>query len=130
MTTVRLALPAGTRVEEYRIQHVLGSGGFGITYLAEDEFRRPVVIKEYLPADFAVRDRDSSVQPRSDDDAAAYEWGLTRFWEEAKILARFDHPNIVKVLRRLEANNTAYFVMPYEEGEDLRKLLRRRGTLT
>jgi TonB family protein len=127
----RNALPLGTRIAEYRLESVLGAGGFGVTYLAHDEnLDMRVAIKEYLPADVAVRERDQSVHPRSDGDRTTYEWGLGRFREEAQTLARFSHPHIVRVLRFLAANNTAYMVMQYEDGESLRALLSRRATLT
>jgi serine/threonine protein kinase len=129
-TAYRNALPEGTRLEEYRVERVLGAGGFGMTYLAHDEnLGARVAIKEYLPADLAVRDRDLSVQPRSENDRDTYGWGLARFREEAQTLARFSHPNIVRVLRYLAANNTAYMVMQYEDGESLRELLKRKQTL-
>jgi serine/threonine protein kinase len=127
----RNALPPGTPIAEYKLQRVLGAGGFGITYLARDEeLDRLVAIKEYLPLEFALREGDRSVHPRSESDAATYEWGLTRFREEAQTLVQFDgHPNIVRVLRYLAANNTAYMVMQYEDGEGLRHVLERRGAL-
>ncbi len=126
----RTALPPGTRIEEYRIERVLGAGGFGTTYLAQDELlAMRVAIKEYLPADLAVREGDLSVHPRSGREEELYAWGLKRFREEAQTLARFDHRNIVRVLRFLSAHKTAYMVMQYEEGESLREVLA-QGTLT
>ena len=126
----RHGLPEGTRLEEYRIDRVLGSGGFGITYLAWDEnMMRPVAIKEYLPSDLAVREQNLSVYAKSTRDEEIYGWGLDRFREEAQTLARFDHPHIVRVLRFLTANNTAYMVMQYVEGETLGDVLKRRGVL-
>ena len=66
----RLALPPGTRFEEYRLDSVLGSGGFGITYRAYDaHLDMFVAIKEYLPAEFAVRTEASTVVPKSSTDA-------------------------------------------------------------
>ena len=130
-TEYRHALPMGTRIGEYRIERVLGSGGFGITYLAVDEnLGARVAIKEYLPTDLAVRVHDMSVQARSAGDDPTFAWGLERFRDEAQMLARFDHPNIVRVLRYLEANHTAYMVMHYVDGESLRDLLTRRGQMT
>ena len=126
----RHGLPEGTRLEEYRIDRVLGSGGFGITYLAWDEnMMRPVAIKEYLPSDLAVREQNLSVYAKSTRDEEIYGWGLDRFREEAQTLARVDHPHIVRVLRFLTANNTAYMVMQYVEGETLGDVLKRRGVL-
>ena len=82
------ALPSGFMLEEYQIERVLGSGGFGITYYAWDRhLDKAVAIKEYLPNEFAVRYEDTTVAPKSSSDAETYEWGLTRFLEEARILA-------------------------------------------
>jgi serine/threonine protein kinase len=124
------ALPAGSRLHWYVLERVLGQGGFGITYLAHDtNLDRPVAIKEYLPAEIARRRSDASAWPHSDTLAKRYAWGLERFLLEARTLARFDHRNIVRVLSVFEANNTAYMVMRFEEGEDLATQLDRRGTL-
>jgi serine/threonine protein kinase len=124
-------LPAGHRLHWYVLERVLGQGGFGITYLAHDSnLDRPVAIKEYLPTEIARRREDASARPHTEAHAERYAWGLERFLSEARTLARFDHPNIVRVLSVFEANNTAYMVMRFEEGEDLATLLERRGTLT
>ena len=129
MDNVR-ALPEGTRLEEYRIEGVLGAGGFGITYRATDaHLHKVVAIKEYLPTEFATRAQDSTVVPHSGADAADYAWGLARFLDEARTLARFDHPNLNKVHRFFEANGTAYLVLDYVEGEPLSEILRTQGTL-
>ncbi|HUT48620.1 MAG TPA: protein kinase [Alphaproteobacteria bacterium] len=125
------ALPRGYETHGYRIEDVLGSGGFGITYRAcETSIGRTVAVKEYLPAGVALRGRDSaSVLPISSDDRPTFEWGLDRFRTEAQTLVPFRHPNIVKVLRFFEANGTAYMVMDYEEGESLECVLDREGAL-
>ena len=124
------ALPEGTRLEEYRIEGVLGAGGFGITYRATDtKLHKVVAIKEYIPTDFATRTQDSTVVPHSSADAANYQWGLERFLDEARALARFDHTNINKVHRVFEANGTAYLVLEYVEGRTLSEVLREQGTL-
>ncbi len=118
------ALPAGHRLQEYEIVSVLGVGGFGITYLANDtQLEMRVAIKEYLPNSLAVRGGDSTVLPKSQTDAEDYRWGLDRFMKEAQTLARFRHPNIVRVLRFFEANGTGYTVMEYEEGQSLGQYL-------
>ena len=125
------ALPLGFMLEEYQIERVLGSGGFGITYYAWDRhLDKAVAIKEYLPNEFAVRYEDTTVAPKSSSDAETYEWGLTRFLEEARILAGFDHPNINRVYRRLEAHGTAYMVLEYLPGESLSARLKRTGRLS
>lgn len=124
------ALPVGYKLHWYEIQSVLGRGGFGITYLARDtNLNRPVAIKEYLPVDIAHRDQTDSVQPLDADDEKEYTTGLKRFLSEAQTLARFEHPNIVRVLAVFEENNTGYMVMNYESGIELQTLLKSRRTL-
>ena len=114
------ALPSGTRFEEYRLDAVLGAGGFGITYRAYDaNLDKFVAIKEYLPVEFATRTEASTVVPHSNADAQDYHWGLTRFLDEARTLARFDHPHLNKVHRFFESNGTAYMVLEYVQGETL-----------
>ena len=128
MTDHHNALPAGYRLGEYEIQTVLGSGGFGITYKARDcNLGKSVAIKEYLPADFAVRDGRTTVKPKSNASKDDYDWGLNRFLDEARTLARFDHPHINKVLRYFQDNGTAYLVLEYIEGDMLSDLLKRKG---
>ena len=124
------ALPANVRLQCYVLDRVLGQGGFGITYLARDTYLDQLVaIKEYLPIDAAQRDADSMVRPRMAEHLTRYRWGLDRFLYEARTLARFDHPNIVRVLSVFEQNGTAYMVMRYEQGLNLSKLLEQRRTL-
>jgi hypothetical protein len=121
-TASHIALPVGYALHEYTIEAVLGAGGFGISYRARDNnLQCRVAIKEYLPNDLAVRVAGQSVVPRSDSDA--YRVGLERFLAEARVLAGFRHPNIVRVSRFFEANGTAYMVMDYEQGESLREWL-------
>ena len=113
------------------LEHVLGQGGFGITYLARDtNLDRRVAIKEYLPSDIARRRSDAAARPSTEAHAERYALGLERFLAEARTLARFDHPNIVRVYSVFEANHTAYMVMRFEEGENLATLLERCGTLS
>ena len=131
MTDYLHALPSGYRIEEYELVRVLGSGGFGITYLGYDHhLDKAVAIKEYLPNDLAVRTDNQSVLPKSTQDKADYEWGLERFLTEAQTLARFDHRHIIKIHRFFRAHGTGYSVMEYAEGETLSALLQRKGTLT
>jgi formylglycine-generating enzyme required for sulfatase activity/serine/threonine protein kinase len=124
------ALSAGTRIEEFVIERVLGSGGFGITYLARDTaLGRQVVIKENLPVQFCFRDPSSlTVAPRhsQSDDADNFQWSLENFSKEAAMLASLHHPGIVQVLRSFQAFGTAYFVMPHVEGVTLEDLLQSR----
>lgn len=124
------ALPAGTELLWYKLGHVIGQGAFGITYLAEDtNLGRLVAVKEYLPGQLATRDASQTVEPLSDDLADEYGTGLRRFVTEARTLAKFEHPNIVRVHNVFEHNNTAYMVMQYEDGRSLGEILRTRGTL-
>jgi serine/threonine protein kinase len=124
------SLPSGSRLEEFVIELVLGSGGFGITYLARDSrLGRQVVIKENLPTQFCWRETTSlTVQPRHSkgEDADNFQYSLESFEREASTLASLDHPGIVKVLRSFEAHGTAYFVMPFVEGTALDEVLRQR----
>ena len=115
MPTHLNALPDGYKLHEYELVRVLGIGGFGITYLGYDHLDKPVAIKEYLPNDLAIRKDNTEVldksitQPAasSDDDQSDFDWGLDRFLKEARVLARFDHRNLVKIYRFFEAHGTA-----------------------
>ena len=127
----RLALPQGTRVRDFEFHRVLGHGGFGMTYLGWNvTLDIPVAIKEYLPADLATRESDMSVVPQSSQVVADFQWGLERFLDEARTLARLQHPNIVRVHQYFEAHGTAYIAMDYVEGEDLSAYLTRKETLS
>lgn len=129
-TKPRNALAPGYTLHWYRIEQVLGQGGFGITYLARDgNLDQHVAIKEYLPMELAVREGDFSVYPASEAQDDRFRWGLSRFLVEARTLARFRHPAIVRVLSVFEANNTAYMVMEYQHGRSLQSLVEERRTL-
>ena len=123
------SLPLGTElVGDYRIERVLGAGGFGVTYLArETDLDRFVTIKEYFPTDFASRQGDLEAVPRTQGSTEDYQWGLDRFIDEARTLGKFNHPNIVRVYRYFRANNTAYMVLHFEEGQSLKNWLRNLG---
>jgi formylglycine-generating enzyme required for sulfatase activity/serine/threonine protein kinase len=124
------ALPPGMQLHEFVIERVLGSGGFGITYLARDtSLGRRVVIKENLPSQFAWRESASgTVRPRhtTGQDKDDFEWALRNFLREAETLASLEHHGIVRVLRKFEANGTAYFVMPFVDGLPLDALIAER----
>jgi serine/threonine protein kinase len=120
------ALAPGVAVGGYRIEGILGEGGFGITYLAEQAaMRQRVAIKEYLPTSFARRSVDgATVKPLSTKTDESFKWGLDRFRVEAQTLAKLSHPNIVRVMNFFEANGTAYMVMEYKDGCSLEDLLK------
>ena len=125
------ALPRGHRLQEYELMRVLGFDDFGMTYQGFDHnLDKAVVIKEYLPSDITTRTGDYSVAPQATDFRDDFQWGLYRFLEEARTLARFDHRHIIKVYRFFEAHGTAYMVMEYAEGETLSTFLARKGTLS
>lgn len=115
------SLPIGTLLaDEYRIDGILGAGGFGITYRARDvKLDIDVAIKEYFPRDFASRSNTVTVQPRGRSEVEQFKWGLSQFIDEARRLARLQHPNIVRCMRYFEGNETGYFVMTFEEGQTL-----------
>jgi non-specific serine/threonine protein kinase len=116
------ALPPGTRLAEFEVQGLLGVGGFGLVYRAYDtSLQRAVAIKEYMPAALAARLDGTTVSVRSSADQATYQSGLQSFIAEARLLAQFDHPSLVKVYRFWEANNTAYMVMPLYRGVTLKQ---------
>ena len=120
------ALPLGTRFGEFEILRVVGVGGFGIVYLAQDHsLERQVALKEYMPAALAARGSGSQITVRSAAFVETYAAGLRSFVNEARLLARFDHPSLVKVYRFWEDNGTAYMVMPFLRGMTLRDA--RRG---
>ena len=111
------ALPAGTRLGEFEILALLGVGGFGMVYKAFDHsLYRAVAIKEFMPSALVARTADGALQVRSPADQPAFAAGLKSFVGEARLLAQFDHPSLVKVFRFWETNNTAYMVMPLYSG--------------
>ncbi len=121
----REALPAGTRFGEMEILHVVAVGGFGIVYQARDHLLdREVAIKEFMPEQMARRGEGANVVVRRPSYFDIYQIGLRSFVNEAKLLAHFNHPAMVKVYRFWEANGTGYMVMPYLRGPTLHQLRR------
>jgi serine/threonine protein kinase len=117
-------LPNGTRLFEFEIGSVLGHGGFGITYRAVDTLlQEDVAIKEFLPNELAVRVSDETVKAKSAGDQDSFKLGLTAFLEEARMIARFRHPNIMQVRRFFELHGTGYIVLEYERGRTLSQVL-------
>ena len=126
---MRNELPKGCRIDEYEIVRVLGTGGFGITYLAFDHMLDgPVALKEYFPADIAAR-ADGLRVAASNAGQEVFNWGLDRFLQEARAIHRLRHPSIVRVHRYVERHGTAYIVMEYVEGESLASVLESRRRL-
>jgi len=123
-------LPVGTRLEgDLEITGLIGEGGFGIVYLAHDHsLDRRVAVKEYMPGSLASRAAGGwQVSVKSERHRDTFEAGRKSFVNEAKLLARFDHPALVKVFRFWEANQTAYMAMPYYEGPTLKSALAELG---
>jgi hypothetical protein len=119
------ALPPGSRLGELEILRVLAVGGFGIVYLARDHsLDRDVALKEFMPSRLVSRSEGMRVTVRSASDGETFAIGLKSFVNEAKLLARFSHPAMVKVYHFWEANGTAYMVMPYLRGPTLKDVRR------
>ena len=122
-------LPEGTPLQNYRILRVLASGGFSFVYLAHDENDQPVAVKEYLPANLALRS-EGAAPKIPEQNLGVYRYGLKCFFEEGRALAGLSHPNVVRVLNFFRANDTVYMVMRYERGRTLQEHIHhRRGQL-
>ena len=122
------ALAVGTCLGEFELIGLLGEGGFGIVYLAWDHsLERQVALKEYMPSALAARQGSTQVQVKSLRHLETFNAGMKSFVNEAKLLASFDHPSLVKVYRFWEAHGTAYMVMPYYEGITLKDKLLELG---
>ena len=123
------ALPAGTIIREWRLEDVLGVGGFGIVYKGRGiYFGELVAIKEYFPSAISERDSEDTVVPIGSDVEEVHALGLKKFVEEAKLLWNLStpsrHPNIVSVRSLFEIHGTAYMVMDFEDGISLSRLLK------
>lgn len=119
------ALRVGTFLDEFELQSVAGEGGFSIVYRAWDHsLNRRVAVKEYFPSGMVGRADGAQVVVRSQRHTEAFEAGLRSFVEEARLLAQFDHPALIKVYRFWKANGSAYMVMPFCEGITLREAWR------
>jgi serine/threonine protein kinase len=125
ITSGQNALPGGTTLGEFEITGLIGEGGFGIVYLAYDHsLQRRVALKEYMPSSLAGRGAGALVAVKSERHADTFQAGLRSFINEARLLAQFDHPSLVKVYRFWESNDTAYMVMPFYQGVTLKEALR------
>lgn len=115
----------------YRIERVLGHGGFGITYLATDVIiQKLVAVKEFFPKDYCWRESDSQsitvgVESNTDFVLKLKE----KFLKEARRLAQLNHPNIIKIYSAFEENDTAYYVMEYIDGPSLEQMVKEQGKL-
>ena len=120
-------LPIGTRVAEFEITRLIGQGGFGVVYEAWDHtLERVVAIKEYMPSSLANRQSDGSVVPSSDRHRETFDMGMRSFINEARLLAQFDHPALLKVYRFWQERGTTYMVMPCYRGDTLKEALATR----
>lgn len=128
-----LELKAGTILHgTYRIERVLGQGGFGITYLAVDlSLERKVAIKEFFPKDYCDRENATSHITIGTQSAKDFVERLrAKFLKEARNIAKFDHPGIIKIFAAFEENNTAYYVMDFIEGKSLWDIVKQNGPLS
>lgn len=117
-------LPVGSRVAEFEITRAIGQGGFGVVYEAWDHtLERVVALKEYLPASLSTRVVDGGVVPLSERHRETFDLGMRSFINEAKLLAQFDHPSLLKVYRFWQERGTTYMVMPFYRGDTLRQAL-------
>lgn len=117
------ALAGGTRLGEFEILGLIGVGGFGMVYRAYDHsLHRDVAIKEYMPTALAGRTGNVlNISVRNSNDQETYQKGLRSFVDEARMLAKFEHPSLVRVFQFWEANDTAYMVMPLYRGVTLKQ---------
>lgn len=117
---------------KYRIERVLGQGGFGITYLAtQTSLQRKVAIKEFFMKDFCSRDSHTMyMQSFTVDSAKQVEQYRKKFFKEAGNLARLHHPNIISVIDVFDENGTVYYSMPYYSGGSLQEYVNAHGALS
>lgn len=128
--TVPNALPVGYRFNEFEIKEVIGGGGFGIVYRAWDhQLERTIAIKEFMPGSLAVRGEDMTLVLRSERFSKAFSAGLNSFIQEARLLARFNHPNLLHVLRFWVQNDTAYMGTLFYSGTTLSNLREQKPEL-
>lgn len=133
MKVATQSLTKGTMLRggAYRIERVLGQGGFGITYLATDmALERRVCIKEYFPITFCDRSESTNhVTVSSQSNKDLVEMYKAKFLKEARNIAKFDHPGVIRIHAAFEENNTAYYVMDFIEGKSLAHMVQSRGKM-
>lgn len=123
-------LPNGTLLHGYRLQRCIGGGGFGVTYLAQESLlNRTVVIKENFPDSLCYREENTlDVCLHSPETGQeGFDWALSNFLREVRLLATLDHPCIAKVYAYFEEHHTAYYVVEYINGISLAKLASQRA---
>lgn len=124
-------LPKGFKLFDYTIEEKLSSGGFGIVYLARKPDGKVFAIKEYMPAFVAPRDQNLEFSFTDKNQEKLFVDGLKAFFSEAETVAKINSNKIVTIEDIFEANKTAYFVMPFEQGATLQRILKEdRGFLT
>ncbi len=117
-------LPVGTHLQEFVLEKLVGIGGFGIVYRANDTLLgRSVAIKEYMPTSMASRQDGATVNVRSRAYTQDFESGKRSFINEARMLAKFKHSALIEVFRFWEQNGTAYMATPFYEGQTLKEKL-------
>lgn len=116
----------------FRIERIIGQGGFGITYLAYDmQLDRYVAIKEFFPREYCGRDGETShVTVGTENTVEVVEHLKEKFLTEAKNIAKFNHPGIIKIYSAFEENQTAYYVMEYIKGKNLQEIVKSKGALS
>lgn len=126
------SLKRGYLLEGYRVEKVIGGGGFSFVYLAYHiKTQSKVVIKEYFPHELVVRIPGGRIRPKSDVTRNHFQLGMKRFFSEGMALAKLKHPNIINVSNFFRANDTVFMVMDFEEGRDLRYFIKKsRGRLS
>ena len=116
-----LPLRPNTMIEHYKIGKVIGVGGFSVVYNALDTKNNVIVaIKEFYATNCMRRKRDGSLSAYPKEEEHKYHIGLKRFFDEGLTLSQIVHPNIVNVSNFFRLNNTAYIVLRFEQGKDLR----------
>lgn len=130
MATSRF-LSKGHKIFSYTILDKISSGGFGVVYLAKDEQENLFAIKEYMPAFVPHRDETLELKFKDAEQEKMFKDGLVSFFSEAEVVARINSSKIVSIIDIFKANNTAYFVMPFEQGSTLQFVLKKdRNYLT
>jgi len=126
------SLKRGYILEGYRVEKVIGGGGFSFVYLAYHiKTQSKVVVKEYFPHELVERIPGGRIRTRSEVARNHFHLGMKRFFSEGMALAKMKHPNIINVSNFFRANDTVFMVMDFEEGRDLRYFIKKsRGRLS